>query len=371
VIAATNPLKPIPLVEPWFPPAYAEAVRDQVLSGFLGPGRTTQAFTDALAQRVGAARALATVSGTVALTVAAHALNLVAGDEIIVPAYGVISTINAFAVAGLEPRLVDIDRSTGCISADTLADAITPATRAVCFVNFSGCTGSNLVDIVRLCADRGVPLIEDAAGALGHAHQHTAAGMFGDIGTYSFSVPKVLTTGQGGALVARDASVFDRALAYIDHGDLEWRRTNLNRAIGTNLRFTDVLAALGLAQMHDLDARLQRRRDAHGAMRSRLGACLYAVPGDEAPLHNIVFTDDPDTLVARLKERAVSAVRQYRTLSQHPAYAALGDRPFPNADFWTSRAVYLPFGMALEVADAARIADAVLDTQIPLERLTN
>src|SRR5260370_494445 len=102
---AAESMKPIPLVEPWFPPSYADAVRDQVLSGFLGPGRATQDFSDALARRLGAPRTVATVSGTVALTVAAAALGLVAGDEVMVPAYGVISTINAFAIAGLEPRL--------------------------------------------------------------------------------------------------------------------------------------------------------------------------------------------------------------------------------------------------------------------------
>jgi perosamine synthetase len=366
---AARPVKPIPLVEPWLPPSYADAVRDQVLSGFLGPGRATQDFGDALAKRVGAARALSTVSGTVALTVAAAALGLEPGDEVIVPAYGVISTINAFAIAGLAPRLVDIERSTGCISARTLADALTSRTRAVCFVDFSGRTGPELPEIARLCAARGIPLIEDAACALGHRHEGRAAGMFGDVGTYSFSVPKVVTTGQGGALVARAASVMDRALEYIDHGDLEWRRTNLNRRVGTNLRFTDLQAVLGLCQLRDLDVRLARRREAHGAFRARLGDKLYTVPGDEAPLHNIVFTAMADELIAILKRHAVSAVRQYRTLSQHPAYHMLGDRPFPNSDYWTEHAVYLPFGMTLEPEDAARISDAVITSSIPLDSL--
>jgi dTDP-4-amino-4,6-dideoxygalactose transaminase len=84
--APVNTLKTLPLVEPWFPPAYADAVRDQELSGFIGPGRATQEFCELLAQRVGAPRAVATVSGTVALTVAAIALGLKPGDEILVPA---------------------------------------------------------------------------------------------------------------------------------------------------------------------------------------------------------------------------------------------------------------------------------------------
>jgi perosamine synthetase len=358
----------IPLVDPWFPDSYADAVRDQVRSGFVGPGRATQAFTDTLAAKVGAPRAIATVSGTVALSVAAEALGLQPGDEILVPAYGVISTINAFAAVGLRPRLVDIDRRSACMTADRVEAALTPSTRAVCHVDFSGHLGTELVRIAALCRERRIPLIEDAACALGHRHEATAAGLFGDVGTYSFSVPKVVTTGQGGALVARDSAVLDRAAAFIDQGDLEWRRTNLNRGVGTNLRFTDLQATLGLCQLQDLEARLERRRQAHDMLKKRLADFLYTVPGPEAPLHNVVFTDQPDQLVAHLKHQSISAVRQYRTLSQHPAYKALADRPFPNADYWTDRAVFLPFGMTLQPDDAARVADAVLGSNLTFDR---
>jgi perosamine synthetase len=180
----------IPLVEPWFPPRYADAVRDQVLSGFIGPGRATQEFAQALAVFVGAERAVATVSGTVALTAAAKALGLQPGDEILVPAYGVISTVNGFASAGLRPRLVDIDVKTGCLSREGVAEALTSRTRAVCFVNFSGYTGDNLTEIVALCAERRLHLVEDAACALGHRHADRAAGTFGTVGSFSLASQK-------------------------------------------------------------------------------------------------------------------------------------------------------------------------------------
>jgi len=129
-----------------------------------------------------------------------------------------------------------------------LAASLSPQTKAVCFVNFSGYTGENLVEAIRLCTERRVAWIEDAECAFGHRHRGRAAGTFGSVGTYSFSVPKVVTTGQGGAVVTNDSEAYKRAAAYIDQGDLEWRRTNLNRAIGTNLRFSDLQASLGLCQ---------------------------------------------------------------------------------------------------------------------------
>jgi perosamine synthetase len=356
----------LPLAEPWFPAECADAVRAQVASGFVGPGAATKAFADAIASWAGVRHCHLTTSGTVALTVAAHAVGLRPGDEILIPAYGVISTINGFASAGLEPRLVDIDRVTGCIDDGALETAVTPRTRAVCFVNFSGYTGDNVVRVRAWCDRRGLPLIEDAACALGQRHERRSAGSFGTIGTYSFSVPKVLTTGQGGAIVSADPVIADRAGAYIDQGDLEWRRTNLNREVGTNLRFNDVSAALGLPQMEALAARLERRREAHAALRALLGEHLYSVPGDQAPLHNIVFTTDGERLVERLRRNGIAAVQQYRTVSQHPPYRALADRPFENADFWTAHAVYLPFGMAMTPDDSERVGRAVLDSGVNL-----
>jgi perosamine synthetase len=355
----------IPLVEPWFPPEYAEAIRDQVLSGFIGPGPATQSFGRALAEYVHAAGCVLTVSGTVALSVAAKAIGLQANDEILVPAYGVVATINAFASIGLDPKLVDIDRETGCMSRERLDGAISPRTRAVCYVNFSGHTSAHLAEIAAACASRGIPLIEDAACALGHRHEGRAAGMFGAIGVYSFSVPKVITTGQGGALVSDDRRLLDKAAAFIDHGDLEWRKTNLNREVGSNLRLTDLQARLGLCQMRDLETRLERRRRSFTVLREALWPYLYQVPGDEAPLHNIVFAERPDELVAALRQRGIHAARQYRTLSQHPAYASLSG-PYSNADYWTSHAVYLPFGMSLTPEDAGRVATAVHQSRMRL-----
>jgi perosamine synthetase len=355
----------IPLVEPWFPPEYADAVRDQVLSGFIGPGRATQEFADALARFAGAAGCVLTVSGTVALSVAAKALGLEAGDEIVIPAYGVISTINAFASIGLRPRLVDIDRTTACLPVDRLLEAISPQTKAICYVNFSGRTDANLAALAQECASRRIALIEDAACALGHRHDGRAAGTFGDIGTYSFSVPKVLTTGQGGALVSNDRALLDKAAAWIDHGDLEWRKTNLNRGVGTNLRFTDIQASLGLCQMKDLEVRLARRRASYSALRDALGEFIYQVSDTEAPLHNIVFAARPDELISALRARRIHAIRQYRTLSQHPAYAHLAGS-YPNADHWTDHAVYLPFGMSLTPDDGARVAQAVRQSDVAL-----
>lgn len=357
-------MKTIPLSQPWLPEEYAQIVKDQVLSGFCGP--CSQHFGEALAEYVNSQHCLLTVSGTLALSVAAISLGLKPGDEILVPAYGVISTINAFASIGLQPNLVDIDKNTACMSLSQLEATINNRTRAVCFVNFSGYTGSNLLAIQEICQKYNLPLIEDAAGALGQVYQDKYAGTFGTVGIYSFSVPKVITTGQGGALITNNSQVFERAAAYIDQGDLNWRKTNLNHQIGTNLRFTDLQAALGLAQLNDIEKRLKRRRENYKMLQQKLGQYLYAIPGEEAPLHNILFAAQPDELVAFMQAKGINTVRQYRTLSQHPAYKHLAEKEFPNSNYWTDSAVYLPFGTALEKAEIELLADAVLNSGVEL-----
>jgi perosamine synthetase len=356
----------IPFVEPWLDDGCADAVQGQVASGFVGPGKATEAFAHGIEARLGVAHCVLTTSGTVALTVAAHACGLRPGDEVLVPAYGVISTINGLASAGLQPRLVEIECATGCIDLTELKRRIRKETKAICFVNFSGYTGENLVAVARIAEERGIPLIEDAATAIGHQYRGRAAGTFGAVGTLSFSPPKTITTGQGGAVVTDSQQHADLAREYIDHGDLTWRQTNLNRKIGTNLRFNDVLSALGNAQLRTLDARLARKRAAHSALREILGDALFRVPGEEAPLFNIVFAKEAERLVTELRTRNIGAVRQYRSIAQHPAYAELADVAFPHSDWWTDFAVYLPFGVALSIQDASRIGEAIRETRIEL-----
>ncbi len=358
-MATRTSARAIPLVEPWLDALCAQAVHDQVLASFIGPGAACKALSSQLSALAGVPHCLLTTSGTIALSVSALALDLAPGDEILVPAYGVISTINAFASIGLRPRLVDLDPRTGCVSPATLESRITPRTKAVCYVNFAGSTGADLVAVAELCARRQLPLIEDAAQAIGHRHGNRAAGSFGTIGTLSFSVPKTITTGQGGAVFTSSGALFDTVAKHIDHGDMNWRQTNVNREIGTNLRFNDVLAALALAQLKTLEQRLSRKRDAYAVLRDELGELIFDVPGPEAPFYYIVFAEDPEAIVATLRGENIMAQRHGRALYEHPPYRDLCDGGFPGAAYWSDHAVYLPFGLALTTEDAGQIARAV------------
>ncbi|MGH7119868.1 MAG: DegT/DnrJ/EryC1/StrS family aminotransferase, partial [Acetobacteraceae bacterium] len=348
----------IPLIEPWLPPPCGELVRQQIDSGFVGPGATAQRFASRIAEISDVAEAVPVCSGTVALSVAARSLGLKPGDEVVIPAYGVISVINAFASIGLKPRLAEIDVATGCIDPRLLDQAITRRTRAVVHIDFCGSIGPELDEVAALCEGRKILLIEDAAWALGRGRRGRRGGSFGAIGTTSFSVPKIITTGQGGAVLVHDPGQRDAAISAVDQGDVAWRSTNLNRSVGSNLRLSDLAAALGLAQIDQLSERLARKRRVFTILTGLIGEHLFRASDGETPLQNIIFVDRPDDAVAALRAQGVLAVRQYRAMYHHPPFAELKDRDFPASEFWSSHAVYLPFGVAMDEAAATRVGEA-------------
>jgi perosamine synthetase len=349
----------IPLAEPWLPADCAEAVRQQVASSFVGPGSTAAGFAARIAQVCEVAAAVPVASGTVALSVAAQVLSLAPGDEVVVPAYGVISVINAFAAIGLVPRLAEIDAATGCLDPARLDEAITPRTRAVVYVDFCGSIGPDLEQVAAVCRRRGVALIEDAAWALGRGRPGRRGGSFGDIGTTSFSVAKLVTTGQGGAVLTHDNAQRDAAIAAVDQGDIDWRRTTINNGIGSNLRLSDLAAALGGAGLAQLEERLARKHRIFGVLSTLLSGRLFHAADGEPAIQHIIFVERADEVVRQLKAQNIAAVRQYRPMYHHPPYAGLRDRAFPASDAWYEHAVYLPFGLALTEAAAERIGTAV------------
>jgi len=334
---------------------YADAVHQILDANRAGPGWKVDLFADAIRTLTGAPYCLMTTSGTVALQVAVDALGLRDGhrlgrrDTVCVPAYGEIATANAFASLGLMVRLVDVEPRTGCMSPESLKVRLVGDVAAVCYVNFSGRTDADLPFIQGMCAEQKVPLIEDAACGLGHNFNKQHAGTFGRIGTLSFSAPKIVTTGQGGALLFQRKEDYERARALICHGDPE--RSGISGTIGGNHRMTDMQAALGCAHLFDLPELQSAKRRVQDLM-----GCEEALSGPL--LHNIVFAEDAAATVARLNRQGIDARQNYRVISDHPAHAETRGL-YGGAAWWRQHAVYLPFGNALLEDQARSIARAL------------
>lgn len=350
--------------KPAFTEADARAVYEQVESDWIGPGEAGKRLAEHIATKTGVEYCLLTNSGTMALTLATHHMG--PRHEVLVPAYGIASTINGLILSGLKPRLVDIDPRAGTITADLVRERMTSVTRAVCFVDFSGYVGPELVKVAELCRDEGLVLIEDAACAYGNSYGGTSAGAFGDVGTFSFSVVKPITTGQGGAVVTSDPEIFERALALSDHGGGDWRRTHTHLGVGGNFRMTDIQAALAISQLTRFADTQDMRRERYDALKDSLNGALFDVPGDNLSLYHIVFSPERDELIDTLGSAGITAKSPYKSLTHHLSYVQLADAPFPGADWWMEHAVYLPFGPGQTLNDMDTVGRVVAESNVEL-----
>ena len=340
-------MKSIPQYAPWIRPGYGRAVAHQVDSGWVGPGEATAAFEAALAEAVGMPFAAATTSGTAALLIAIKALGLPRGSTILFPAYTFLAGANAARFLGHKVRLVDIKEETLCMDPDQVE--IGTDVGAVMFVNHNGYAGPDVARIKRMCAKAGVPLIEDASQGLGIR----GCGTFGDVSVLSFSVPKLVTTGQGGAVLTRDASLMEQVRRLIDHGG-DWRKDRVHRHIGVNFKFNDISAAFGLAQMRSLDLLRARRKRVYDGYRARLDLWpVFSNRNSDSTWMMIHRAASAPAVVAALKAQGIQAVQYYQPIAWNPPYRTRSRLPAAEAVF--AQAVYLPSSLTLTLPEIQRI----------------
>jgi len=218
-------------------------------------------FEIELAERLGVRHCHLCASGTAALSIALAACGVGAGDEVIVPPFTFVATIEAVLAAGAIPVFSEIDE-TLCLNAAALDSAITPHTKAVLPVHMCGAM-AKIEQIREWCDSKGIILIEDACQALGAEINGRAAGTFGKMGCFSFDPVKTITCGEGGAVITDDDTLYDTAQAWADHGHDhigDDRGLEDHPIIGINHRISELNAAVGLAQLRKLDLILERQK---------------------------------------------------------------------------------------------------------------
>ena len=241
-------------------------------------------FETELARRLGVEYAHLCASGTAALATALAACGIGAGDEVIVPPFTFVATIESVLMAGAVPVFADIDE-TLCLSPEGLEAALAPATRAVVPVHMCGAM-ARIDEIKHICDKKGLILLEDACQSVGASYQGKALGSFGQAGCFSFDPVKTITCGEGGAVVTNDRDIYVAADAYADHGHDHIgndRGAEDHLIIGANYRISELNAAVGVAQLRKLDWILETQRRNKAAIK----AAMQAIPG-------ITFRQLPD-----------------------------------------------------------------------------
>ena len=251
----------IPLIKPYIDSTAKSKVMEVLESGYLTEGPVTHAFEEKFSEYIGCKHSIAVTSCTTGLELALRALNIGPGDEVIVPDYTYPATATVVSIIGATPVIVDIDRETMLIDLKRAEDAINPKTKAIIPVSLFG----NPLDydaLNKLKSKHNLFIIEDAACAVGAAFKEKMVGNWADISVFSFHPRKFITTGEGGMITTNNKDWADWMNSY-KHFGMNMSNTQREAVhfemMGTNYKLSNVLSAIGLAQLEKIDELLNRR----------------------------------------------------------------------------------------------------------------
>ena len=330
-------------------------IREVLASGQLTMGPKVDELETLLARAVDTEHAVAVSSGTAALHLAVLALGLGPGDEVLVPAYTFPATGNVVALCGATPVLVDVDPLTMNMDPADAARRVTGKTKAVLAVHLFGRPAP-------LEAYPELPVIEDAAGALGALRGGRPCGSLGALACFSFHPRKIVTTGEGGAVTTNDPALAETVRSLRHHGWLPSDRYDDMPRAAFNYRLSDVLCALGIPQLRRLDelhAAYERIAAGYGERLAGLDAVLPATePGDRHGWQAYVIqVDGRDEVMAGLRAQGIQC--QIGTYALHRLGAYRGQGPFPGAEAAFERALALPLHPRLTEAELDRVAEGL------------
>jgi perosamine synthetase len=331
--------------------------------GWVTEYQKTREFEERITQYTGAKYCSVVSNGTISLTLALIACGVGSGDEVIVPDYTMVATANAVKLTGAEVIFVDIHPNNLCMDFNLLQKALSPHTKAVILVTINGRYPENLEEFVTFCQQHRLKLIEDAAQSLGSFKSDRHLGTFGDIGSFSFSAPKVITTGQGGALVTNNESLIERIRLLRDFGRAEGGSDHY-LTMGWNFKFTDIQAVIGIEQMKKLPWRVQRKKEIYALYQQYLdgtpGVTFVPIQLENTSpwfIDILVENGKRDELIQYLKERGIGTRPFYPALHAEPVYARKGS--YPVAERIARQGLWLPSSSNLDDATIKRICTEV------------
>jgi len=357
---------PISQMEPWLGEEERLALDAYMREGgWLTEFKNTQAFERAIAQYVGAKHCVVSNNGTTALMMINYCLGLAPGDEVIVPNYTMVATPNSVVATGATPIFVDVDFETLCLDFAATKAAITSRTKAIMLVNANGRAPKGGVDQLQgLARARGIKFVEDSCQALGSWYDKSRhMGTVGLAGAFSFSAPKIITTGQGGAVVTNNDEFAGKLRQVKDFGRVGGGN-DMHGSIGYNFKFTEMQAVIGVEQMKKLAWRVERKKD----ILRRYQEQLRPVPQVKFFKQDLALTtpwfidalvEDRTGLQSHLKNKGIDARAMYPPINHQEAYQIKGEHPVSNCV--GAHGLWLPSASQLTDEQIAFIGSSISD----------
>lgn len=354
-------------IEPWIDDAEVAQLRKIGETTYVTEGPLTAEFEERFAALTGAGHVMAYANGTMAQFGILKAMGIGPGDEVIVPAMTFIATCNAVILTGATPVLCDIDRRTLGLDPDKLAEKVTDKTKALVVVHLYGGT-ADMDRIIEFAEARDIAVVEDAAQAVGVRYRGKCAGTMGVAGYLSFYGNKTMTTGEGAVILTGDAALAEQCYRLKNHGRAE-KGTFIHDQIGFNFCFTDIQAAVGLAQLDKLAEIIRRKNDIYAYYRTKLDSVagidmhVYGPDVTPVPWFTNIYVDDAEALGAFLGEHDIGSRRYFYPLHRQPCYA---DGPVrlddcPESDWAYAHGLSLPSTVTLTEPELDRVCAALAE----------
>ena len=353
----------IPVNEPMLDGNEKNYLLECIDTGWISSeGPFIKRFEQGMAASMGRKHGIAVANGTAALDIAVAALELAPGDEVIMPAFTIISCIAEIVRRGATPVLVDSDPVTWNMDVAQVAEKITPRTKAILVVHIYGLP-VDMDPILALAAKHGLKIIEDAAEMHGQTYKGRPCGSFGDLSVFSFYPNKHITTGEGGMVLADDDRLAETCRG-LRNLCFQPPRRFVHERLGWNYRMTNMQAALGVAQLERLDSFVMRKR----AMGKHYTQALSSLASVQLPLpatnyaeniywvYGMVLNDnvpfDAMEAMKRLARLGVGTRPFFYPMHWQPVLKEMGlfaGEHYPVAERLGERGFYIPSGMALTV----------------------
>ena len=336
-------------------------------------GPFVRELEEKFASRVNRKFGIAVCNGTAALEAAMIAAGIEKGDEVIMPAFTIISCASAVTRAGGKPVLVDSDEYTWNMNVNLVREKITKKTKAIMAVHIYGLP-VDMDPLIKIAEENNLKIIEDAAEVIGQEYNGRPCGSFGEVSTFSFYPNKHITTGEGGMIVTDDESIAERCRSLRNLCFTKNKRF-VHEELGYNFRMTNLQAAVGVAQLERLDEFIEKKRFTGKLYNELLAeAKLFSIPKNETDfskniywVYGIVLNDDAkftaEESMLHLEKKNVGTRPFFYPMHKQPVFKKMGlfaDEHYPVAEKISERGFYIPSGLALTEEQIQYTAKALL-----------
>ena len=331
--------------------------------GFITEYKRTEQFEKMIADFTGSKHCVVVNNGTVSLTLGALAVGVQSSDEVIIPNYTMIATPNSIRLFGAKPIFVDVEPETLCADISHIKGAITSKTKAIILVSANGRYPKyDIKNLEDLCRKENIVLIEDSAQSLGSFYPDGRhIGTVGLVGSFSFSAPKIISTGQGGAIITNDDEIAQKIRRLKDFGR-SGGGNDLHDHLGYNFKFTELQACIGIEQMKKLPSRIKRKKEIFKEYKIQ----LEDVEKMKLFNHNLQYTspwffdclcENREELMQFLKSENIGTRVMYPPINKQKIY--LDKKVHPISNLVGNKGLWLPSSVQITNKQIKKITDSI------------